>query len=437
MKLGYFCNTTNWNKKPYTQILEEAREITKYCDENNWDSIWYTEHHFNHEGMESCPNPLLMSADAAATTKNIRIGQACSVITFHNPIRIAEDVAMLDQMSKGRINFGIGRGIYGREAINMNKEADLKDQGKNFRLFEETLKIIKKSWTEDFFEHKGEFYTYPTPNFIWQHDMSPPSDKFLDLKTNEIKKISVIPKPFQKPHPPIWQVVDGERSIQWAASNGLNTIMWIPTVKALKKRFEIYQDAKSKINWEIVANQNNPKITFAYIRTTMGKNGKDNAFEYNFKEAKNEGLKVGVYHYYRPNENSQEQFENFSKHNTQLGDLPPVVDIEELGDFGSKNLIQGITNFLDLIEKKYKIKPIIYTPQRFYNTYLRNKFLKYEFWIARQNGFKNTPDNNEMKKEPILLDTRCPLIWQYSGTGSISGIHGDVDLNITNNMFWQ
>ena len=246
MKFGYFCNTTNWNKKKYSQILEDARDITIYCDQNNWNSIWYTEHHFNHEGMESCPNPLLMCSDAAARTKKIRIGQACNVITFHNPIRLAEDIAMLDQMSQGRVEVGIGRGVYGREAINMNVEADLKDQAKNFRLFEETLTIIKKAWTEDFFNHHGEFYTYPTPNFVWQHDMSPPSEKFLDLKTNEIKKISVVPKPFQKPHPPIWQVVDGERSIQWAAANGLNTIMWIPTVKALKKRFEIYKEAKSK-----------------------------------------------------------------------------------------------------------------------------------------------------------------------------------------------
>ncbi len=246
MKFGYFCNTTNWNKKPYSKIIEEAREIAIYCDQNNWNSIWYTEHHFNHEGMESCPNPLLMCADAAARTKQIRIGQACNVITFHNPIRLAEDISMLDQMSQGRVEVGIGRGVYGREAVNMNVEADLKDQAKNFRLFEETLKIIKKAWTEDFFNHKGEFYTYPTPNFLWQHDMSPPSEKFLDTKTNEIKKISIIPKPFQKPHPPIWQVVDGERSIQWAATNGLNTIMWIPTVKALKKRFEIYKEAKSK-----------------------------------------------------------------------------------------------------------------------------------------------------------------------------------------------
>ncbi len=246
MNFGYFCNTTNWDKKPYTQLLDEAREITEYCDQNNWNSIWYTEHHFNHEGMESCTNPLMMCTDAAARTKKIRLGQACNVITFHNPIRLAEDIATLDQMSKGRVEVGIGRGVYGREAINMNKEADLKDQAKNFRLFSETLDVMKKAWSEDFFSHQGEFYTYPSPNFIWQHDMSPPKENVVDLKTNELKQISVLPKPYQKPFPPISQVVDGERSIQWAAENGLNTIMWIPTVKALRKRFEIFKEAKSK-----------------------------------------------------------------------------------------------------------------------------------------------------------------------------------------------
>ena len=246
MKFGYFCNTTNWKHKPYNLLLNEAREISIFCDENNWDSIWFTEHHFNHEGMESCTNPLMMGTDIAARTKKIKIGQACNVITFHNPIRLAEDIAFLDQLSEGRVEVGIGRGVYGREAINMNKEADLKDQAKNFRLFEETLSIMKKAWTEKFFNHQGEFYTYPAPNFKWQHDMSPPNEEFLDMNTNEVKKISIVPKPFQKPHPAIWQVVDSPSSIEWAAANGINTIMWIPTVKALKKRFQLYQEAKSK-----------------------------------------------------------------------------------------------------------------------------------------------------------------------------------------------
>jgi alkanesulfonate monooxygenase SsuD/methylene tetrahydromethanopterin reductase-like flavin-dependent oxidoreductase (luciferase family) len=128
----------------------------------------------------------------------------------------------------------------------MNVEADLKDQAKNKRLFEETLTIMKKAWTEKFFSHQGEFYTYPASNFIWQHDMSPPSEDFMDLKTNKLKKISVVPQPFQKPHPSIWQVVDSTGSIEWAAKNGINCIMWIPTVKTLKKRFEIYKNAKSE-----------------------------------------------------------------------------------------------------------------------------------------------------------------------------------------------
>ena len=253
MKFGYFCNTTNWTHKPYHELLDEAREITKYCDQNKWNSIWYTEHHFNHEGMESCTNPLMMGVDAAARTNQIRIGQACNVITFHNPIQMAEDVALLDQLSKGRVEVGIGRGIYGREAVNLNIEADMKDQAKNFRLFEETLTILKKAWKEKFFDHKGEFYNYPSPEYVWQHDMSKPSEEFMDMETNVIKKISVLPKPYQKPYPPIHQVVDGIRSIEWAAQQGLNIIMWIPTVKALKIKFEAFKNAKSKAEKKNVA----------------------------------------------------------------------------------------------------------------------------------------------------------------------------------------
>ena len=247
MKIGYFCNSTNWgNKKTYNQILEEIREIATYCDQNDWDSIWFSEHHFSHEGMEICPNPILLSSDIAARTKNIRIGQAASIITFWNPIRAAEDIALLDQLSNGRVEAGVGRGIYGREALNMNADADMKDQAKNFRLFEETLTIIKKAWTEKFFKHEGEFYTYPAPNFEWEHDMSPPSAEFMNLDTKILEKINIVPQPVQNPDPALWQVVDSPSSIEWAAKNDISIIMWIPPVQSLKKRFEIYQQAKSE-----------------------------------------------------------------------------------------------------------------------------------------------------------------------------------------------
>lgn len=246
MKFGYFCNLTNWNNKPYNQLMDETRDIAIHCDNNGWDSIWMTEHHINHEGMDACPNPLMVCTDLAARTKNLRLGQAANILPFWNPIRLAEDIAMLDQLSEGRVECGIGRGVYGREAVHLNIEADVADQAKNYRVFKESLEIMKKAWTQDLFDHKGEFYQYPVDKFKWEHDMSPPDPKFMDLSDNTLTKIGVVPRPFQQPHPPLWQVVDGLSSIEWAGKQGMNTIMWIPTVEALKERFEVFRKARSE-----------------------------------------------------------------------------------------------------------------------------------------------------------------------------------------------
>lgn len=247
MHFGYFSNSNNvGHTKPFTQVLDETREIATTIEDAGWDSIWFTEHHFSHEGYEVCPNPLMLSADIAARTNRIRIGQAANIVTFWNPLRFAEDLAMLDQMSGGRVDVGVGRGVYGREAIHLNKAADLRDQAQNFRLFEQTIALLRKAWTEEFFSHDCEFFTYPEPGFTWDHDLSPKTEDYMNLETNELTGISLVPKPLQKPHPPLWQVVDGPGSIKWAGQNGLNTIMWIPTVKALKQRFEWYQEARSE-----------------------------------------------------------------------------------------------------------------------------------------------------------------------------------------------
>ncbi len=246
MKFGYFANVSNPRlEKPYSQILDEIRDLSENIENAGWDSIWFSEHHFGHEGFEVCSNAIMMCADIAARTTKLRLGQAANIVTFWNPLRFAEDIAMLDQMSNGRVDAGIGRGVYGREASNLSKDADLKDQAKNFRLFAETVELIKKAWTNDFISHQGEFFTYSAPGLTWSHPYSPKSDTFMNLQTNEIEKIAILPKPLQKPYPQLWQVVDSTSSIEWAASNDINVIMWIPTVKTLKKRFAIYRDARS------------------------------------------------------------------------------------------------------------------------------------------------------------------------------------------------
>lgn len=139
LKFGIFANLNGQGRhNEFDKVMEEAREQAIYCDENDFHSIWYTEHHFGHEGNELVPNPLMMGADIAARTKNIRIGQAANVITFWHPLRLAEDIALLDQLSGGRVEIGLARGLYGREAANLNLNADPTNQKQNREIFEET-----------------------------------------------------------------------------------------------------------------------------------------------------------------------------------------------------------------------------------------------------------------------------------------------------------
>ncbi|MEM7096062.1 MAG: LLM class flavin-dependent oxidoreductase [Actinomycetota bacterium] len=247
MRFGYFLNQNNLgSKKSFTTVVEEGREIARHCDANDWHSIWTTEHHFGHEGLEVCPNPILMGADLAANTTRLRIGQACTVITFRHPIQIAEDIAVLDHLSGGRVEFGVGRGLYPRESMNLNPIADVRNAAVNRALFDETLEVIRRAWTNEFFSFEGEYYQFPHPELTFDHAMSPPRPDNTDPETGHLTALALVPRPLQDPHPPIWQVVDTQPSIEGAGRKGINAMFWIPPTDALKPRFEAYRDAKAE-----------------------------------------------------------------------------------------------------------------------------------------------------------------------------------------------
>ncbi len=246
MRFGYFANQNNRHlRKPFRQVVAETREIARACDDAGWHSIWFTEHHFGHEGFEVCPNPVLMGADIAAHTRHIRIGQAANIITFWHPLRLAEDLAMLDHMSDGRVECAVGRGLYGREALNLNKLADTRNPEQNFKVFREALEVMRRAWSQEFFDFEGEVYRYPDPGFVWDHAMSPKSAAHMDLRTNELKKLALVPRPLQRPTPPLWQVIDSPNSIRFAAHNALRGMFWIPPTDAMVWRFEMYRDEAS------------------------------------------------------------------------------------------------------------------------------------------------------------------------------------------------
>jgi alkanesulfonate monooxygenase SsuD/methylene tetrahydromethanopterin reductase-like flavin-dependent oxidoreductase (luciferase family) len=228
----------------YHEVMREAREFAKAADDAGFWSIWYTEHHFGHEGIEITPNPVLMGVDVAAHTTNIRIGQAANIATFWHPLRLAEDLAMLDHLSGGRVEVGLGRGLYGREALNLNALADPRDQERNRALYEETVEILIKAWSGEFFDHSGEFYTFPAPGVSWNHPLSPSTPDY--TTDGVISKMVVTPAPYQRPHPPLWQVIDSPRSITSAARQGIQGLFWLPPVSALKDRFELYRSAATE-----------------------------------------------------------------------------------------------------------------------------------------------------------------------------------------------
>lgn len=177
------------------------------------------------------------------------------------------------------------------------------------------------------------------------------------------------------------------------------------------------------INWQKVKTiEEKVPITFVIIRATAGKNKRDIYFTYNWRESKKMKYIRGAYHYYRPNENSIKQADYFIKNvSLQNGDLPPILDIESISTIQSiENLKIGIKRWLDKIENHYKVKPIIYTGDSFYKTYLNNnEFNKYTLWIANYNNI-DQPLNKNWK------------IWQFSEKGKIIGISEFVDLNVVN-----
>ena len=184
---------------------------------------------------------------------------------------------------------------------------------------------------------------------------------------------------------------------------------------------------QGKISWSYVDTiEKKNKKHFGCIRATAGNDAVDRRFKRNWEGAKKNKMIRGAYHYYRPNENSLEQAELFIKTvRLQKGDLPPVLDIEKLPKNQSMtNLKKGLRRWLQAIENHYKVKPIIYTGEKYYDDFLKEEFSDYLFWIANYNFYR----------EEIQDDW---LFWQFTERAAVPGIEGNVDVNIYNGDLQQ
>ena len=171
MEFGLFVEFPSREGTTQAQIFKDSMELIQAAEDSGSEGIWLAEYHFD-PGRSVLSAPVTVAAAVAARTKKVKIGLAVHVLPLRNPVQIAEEIATLDHLSGGRVDFGIGRSAFPR--IYQGYGFDYSESRDRF---DECLEIILKSWTEERFSFKGKYYQYDD--------------------------LCVVPKPLQKPHPPI------------------------------------------------------------------------------------------------------------------------------------------------------------------------------------------------------------------------------------------
>ena len=237
----------------YDRMLAEISEQARLADDLGYDSISFTEHHFHIEGFELSNNPVLLDLFVGMQTKNIRVGQLGIVLPARNPIRVAEDIAMLDRMTGGRANAGFARG-YQRRWVDVMAQQTHGISGAlphrhdeidatNRAAFEECFRIVRKAWTEPMLDYDGRFWKVPVGTAAggtpWTLEAT--EQWGAGVEDGVLRQVGVVPKPVQKPHPPIFQpFASSEESIRWCAREGVTAILPPLHPKRERALFELF-----------------------------------------------------------------------------------------------------------------------------------------------------------------------------------------------------
>jgi alkanesulfonate monooxygenase SsuD/methylene tetrahydromethanopterin reductase-like flavin-dependent oxidoreductase (luciferase family) len=173
--------------RPLSELYRDHLEEAVLAEQLGFEGVWASEHHFSEDAWN--PSPLTFLAAVAARTERVRVGPYVLLLPFHNPVRVAEDIAVLDNISSGRVDLPVGVGSAGREfrTFGIAFEERL---GRTF----EALRIIEHCFRGETFSHRGKYYEFPD--------------------------VRMTTTPVQRPGPPIWVASMGEQSVAWTARRG-------------------------------------------------------------------------------------------------------------------------------------------------------------------------------------------------------------------------
>ena len=215
--------------------FEWALDISRHLESHGYDEFWMAEHHFQPEGYECIPNLIMLGLYLACHTGRLKYGCGFNITPMWHPLRLAEDFAMADILSGGRIIFGVGRGYHSREVETFG--SPMFDGDANRELFEEQVEVMVKAFTEESFSHQGKHYQIPAQ---------------VPYRGYTLEKLSLVPRPRQNPVD-IWQpLVSGNpKGVDFMARIGIKAVVANTPEPTLEERLTMYQQAAAKYGREL------------------------------------------------------------------------------------------------------------------------------------------------------------------------------------------
>ena len=231
------------------QVFDIARDTAQKLEELGFDVLWMAEHHFQREGYECIPNLMILSQWLSQFTTRIKFGCAFNVLPMWHPIRLAEDFAMVDILTGGRVIFGIGRGYHTREVESFG--VPMLDADANRDLFEEQFEVVLKAFNQQSFSHQGKHYTIPPE---------------VPYRGYELKELTLVPRPAHLPVETWQPIVSGsDRGLDFMAKHGIKGMILGTGEEYVDEWVKKYQDANARHGRDLQPGENLAMGLWCYL----------------------------------------------------------------------------------------------------------------------------------------------------------------------------
>jgi alkanesulfonate monooxygenase SsuD/methylene tetrahydromethanopterin reductase-like flavin-dependent oxidoreductase (luciferase family) len=249
------ANERRFSNEDLAGVFDKTEHVATMMDRYGWETLWLAEHHFQHEGYEVIPNLLMVAVHLAHLTKTLKIGCGFNIAPMWHPLRLAEDYAVADILTKGRTVFGVGRGYHTREVETFG--APMIDQNANRELFEEQVDIIFKAFNNESFSHKGKYYTLPPE---------------VPYRGYQLKELTLVPRPIHRPVE-CWQPVvsASPRGLDFMVRHGIRGAVGGGAATLQQGPITAYRDAAARAGQDLKLGQNLMLGIFFHLADTREK----------------------------------------------------------------------------------------------------------------------------------------------------------------------